>query len=513
MVNFLKSSLAHRLRPVLFRVAAITAGILCLAAFELLCVLFGWGSTSGSEDPFDGFVAARPLFVESPDRKHLEVSLARRGFFEHDFFSREKAPGEFRIFVFGGSTVQGAPWSIETSFTRFLELALNRFEPKRKWKVVNCGGISYATFRLLPLMSECLKYQPDLYIFCEGHNEFLEDVSYQPIQRNGDTLNLAYMTFSRFRTFQLLCSVVGNNKSFSGNRSIEGVNRDDDEVDAILDHAGGLESYHRDDQRSEFIANRFRSCLRQMIFSCRAAGVPLLMIQPPSALHDSPPFKSEFSTTDRKDQELIEKLIRDAATQIAEDPAASVQQLKLAVEKDPRYAFAWYRLGDALLTAGLIDEALAALIRARDEDVCPLRMTSALERAMQEEVSAAGAEFLNAYAVIADHSENRITGLPLLVDHVHPSFAGHQLIALSVLHWMVQNEYVTIPEITGLEKSEAGAFLREQTQSLFSSHLQDLNSLYFLKGQRRLKDQEGWTTGHAGEPPMVEDADSNSRRP
>ncbi|MFN8710442.1 MAG: hypothetical protein ACK526_08875 [Planctomyces sp.] len=507
MVYFPKSSLAIRFRPVLFRVAAIAAGILVLAAVELLCVLFGWGSTSGSDDPFDGFVATRPLFVESQDRKHLEVSPARRGFFEHDFFSREKAPEEFRIFVFGGSTVQGAPWSIETSFTRFLELALNRVEPNRKWKVVNCGGISYATFRLLPLMSECLKYQPDLYIFCEGHNEFLEEVSYQPLLKNGDTLNLAYVTFSRFRTFQLLCEVLGNNQSLGGRRNSFGIKSNDDEVDAILDHAGGLQSYHRDDQRAEFIANRFRSCLRQMISSCGAAGVPLLIIQPPSALRDSPPFKSEFSTTDRKEQELIETLIRDAAAQIAENPAASVQQLKLAVEKDPRYAFAWYRLGDALLTAGLIDDASASLIRARDEDVCPLRMTSALEQAMQEEVSAASAEFLNAHAVIADHSENRITGLPLLVDHVHPSFAGHQLIALSVLHWMVQKEYVTIPEITGLEKGAAAALLREQTLSLFSSHLQELNSLYFLKGQRRLKDQKGWASGHAEEPPMVDEPD------
>ena len=44
----------------------------------------------------------------------------------------------------------------------------------RPWQVVNCGGVSYASYRLTPILEEVLTYQPDLMIVCTGHNEFLE---------------------------------------------------------------------------------------------------------------------------------------------------------------------------------------------------------------------------------------------------------------------------------------------------------------------------------------------------
>ncbi|MHB8898104.1 MAG: hypothetical protein ACYC6Y_05105, partial [Thermoguttaceae bacterium] len=162
-------------RAVFFRLAAVALGLSPLLVLEGLLWCFDPGTPVYDHDPFVGFRAVHPLFVLSPDGRRYETAPSRLDFFRADSFDARKAPNEYRIFCLGGSTVQGSPFTIETSFTTFLELSLQAAEPERKWQVVNCGGISYASYRLVPILQEVLRYQPDLVILYTGQNEFLED--------------------------------------------------------------------------------------------------------------------------------------------------------------------------------------------------------------------------------------------------------------------------------------------------------------------------------------------------
>ena len=60
--------------------------------------------------------------------------------------------------------------------------------------------------------------------------------------------------------------------------------------------------------------------------------------------------------------------------------------LSLAAKADDRSAELHYLIGEALFASGQYEEANAALIRAVDEDVCPLRMTSDLGTAFDRVV-------------------------------------------------------------------------------------------------------------------------------
>ena len=55
-------------------------------------------------------------------------------------------------------------------------------DPSTTYQAVNCGGVSYASYRLAPLVKEVLAYQPDLVIVMTGENEFLEDRTYQSVK-------------------------------------------------------------------------------------------------------------------------------------------------------------------------------------------------------------------------------------------------------------------------------------------------------------------------------------------
>ncbi|MEZ6042271.1 MAG: hypothetical protein R3C20_17340 [Planctomycetaceae bacterium] len=437
------------------------------------------------------------------------MSAERRGFFEHDEFEVHKPKNEFRIFAFGGSTVQGNPYSIETSFTRFLEQSLNHAQPSAQWRVVNCGGISYASYRLVPLMQECLQYQPDLMIVCTGHNEFLEDITYSTIRNTGSPIASVYSVLGRFRSYRLIRNLISDSRqqrreqplsvseSSESTKTVPSAGAKpvlSQEVDALLDHEGGLEAYVRDDVHADLVVRHFGSNLRRMRTICDNAGVPFLLIQPPSNLADSPPFKSTFSEqTTASQQDAIADHLSTAAAEMRTNSDAALRELEQAASLDNRFAFTWYQIGHVRLALGDVVGAKLAFVKARDEDVCPLRMTTALEAAMHQMKDETESHFIDAAAVLSEKSGQSIIGDNVLVDHIHPSFRGHQWIAVAIAEWM---------EAEGLLIAE-NSLWGQQVDLVFEQHIQSLDNMYFLKGRRRLQDLMGWAAGRAEGPPIV----------
>ncbi|MCA9065547.1 MAG: hypothetical protein KDA96_20910, partial [Planctomycetaceae bacterium] len=403
------------------------------------------------------------------------------------------------IFVLGGSTVQGRPWSIPTSFTTFLQQALSAADPERSWEVVNCGGISYASYRLVPIMTECLSYEPDLFIVCTGHNEFLEDVTYADHKETSGVVPQATEWLQHLRSFRAVRQLIHSGPTTSVDRPVLPA-----EVDALLDHQGGLEMFRRDDGHAQDVVRHFRSNLLRMTGLARQHHIPLLMLQPPSSLVDCPPFKSQLSVTDPA---LVSR-VRDsvhAASEPGRTPAESIQLLQSATQVDERFAFAWYQLGHALIADRRFHEAVDAFVRARDEDICPLRMTSPLEQTMHSVVEETGTPFVNLHEFLAGHCANGLVGDQVLCDHIHPSFRSHHDMALLICEWMMDSGLVKTPP-------DADAWQRTCRRQ-FEAHLTSLDNLYFLRGQRALEDLKGWAAGRAEGPPVMKNRKQDREPP
>ncbi|MEQ9406714.1 MAG: hypothetical protein RIK87_03270 [Fuerstiella sp.] len=491
-------------RKVLFRTAAVLLGLSVFLLCELICRLGGWGEQATATDAFTEFVGLRPLFQLSPDRQRYDVAANRRLYFAEESFPAQKAPGHRRVFVFGGSTVQGRPFSIPTAFSTFLKIGLRHADPTVSWEVVNCGGVSYASYRLLPIMRECLQYEPDLYIVCTGHNEFLECITYAEVRNSSELLKQTHGLLCQLRTVQILRETLRSLSPESGASTSAPLPARPllpEEVDVLLDHQGGLEAYTREALQSTQIVRQFRINLTQMAELTEQAGVPLLFISPPSSLGDCPPFKSEFSADTTPEASAHILALLDNATAVSADRADKVVgRLKEAVHTDPSFAFAWYELGHALLNANRSDEALAAFIRAKDEDICPLRMTSALQQVMADVARTHDIPLLDAHQLMAGLSRNGIVGDGMLVDHIHPSFRGHQQIALAIIQQFRELELLP-PDTAEWEPA---------AQSAFEEHVLSLDDLYFLRGQRTLQTLQAWAQGRGDGPPLVRTSDEGS---
>ncbi|MEZ6058973.1 MAG: hypothetical protein R3C19_01280 [Planctomycetaceae bacterium] len=483
------------------RLLAVVLGLSVFPAFEVVCRIAGWGDSAVVADPFVGFAGIRPLFARNNADGRYHIAANRRGFFAEDSFLVKKPSNGFRIFVLGGSTVQGRPYSVETAFTSFLEMALNAAAPKRSWEVVNCGGISYASYRLVPIMDECLNYQPDLFIVCSGHNEFLEDITYRDVKNTAAELTTAYRWLTHLNSFRLLSAARARVSSTEAGDSSADVIDDarpvavlPQEVDALLDHRGGLEAYNRNTLQRDSVVREFGNNLNRMVQTCKDAGVPVLLLMPPSNLRDCPPFKSEFSdTVDDTDRQAIVAELREATEFIAADEAeTAISLLDDVTARDPQFAFSWYRLGHALIAADRNEEARAAFVRARDEDVCPLRMISPLESEMRQVAADTGTPLIEIATLLEGRMNAGIPGDAVLVDHIHPSFRGHQDIAMAIADWMTESGFV----------DDVLSDWKISAERKFQERLQTLDDLYFLRGQRTLEALRGWTQGRAEGPPL-----------
>ena len=151
----------------------------------------------------------------------------------------EKPEDGFRVFCLGGSTVRGRPYTTESSFTRWMGLELAERSEGRTIEAINCGGLSYASYRLRPIVAEVLGYQPDLVVVATGHNEFLEDRSYQGLKDRNQAMAWLEDGAMSLRTVTLC-------RRWLGGEQEPGSDDEPSDVVARLDEQRGFASYERD---------------------------------------------------------------------------------------------------------------------------------------------------------------------------------------------------------------------------------------------------------------------------
>ncbi len=443
--------------------------ILAEAALRVLDV----GRPEDSADALTGFNRRLPLFVRQDNV--YRTAHAREPFFLPQEFPADKPRNGLRVFCFGGSTVHGHPYKGDTAFPKWLELELAATNPTRSCQVINCGGVSYASYRLAPLVKEVLHYQPDLVILATGHNEFLEDRSYQALKsRPASWAGLQNAAYS-LRLVNVARHWVGGGADRKPPLSPE--------VETRLDQASGYASYHRDDAWHEQVVAQFNESVRAMVADCCAAGVPVILVKLGANLRDCPPFKSEHRAGLSADQERVWQDAFEAAG------SAERTDLRLALDRyreaeaiDDEHALLAYRIARTLDRLGQKSEASAYYSKARELDVCPLRIIQPLEEVLSRIAVDTGTPLVDAAALLADQAPDGIPGFDCYLDHVHPNIGCHQRIARA-LAAEARLRHLTAGATTWQE---------EARQHAYAAHLKQLGPRYLADGRRRVVWLDTW---------------------
>lgn len=470
-------------RYFLFRAGAILLGLLPFLLFELILYGIGWQQPDGVRDPYIGFTEVRPLFEQNENSGKYEISRLRYPLFCPDSFLINKPDNEFRVFCVGGSTVQGRPFALETAFSTWLELSLQVADPSKQWTVVNCGGVSYASYRLAPIVEEIMDYEPDLLILYTGHNEFLEDRTYESIKTTSPLIVRSHERLSSLKTYSFLRScVVGDGDRKSGS---DANSKLPPEVEARLDFRGGLTKYTRDDIWKQNVVRHFEHNLRRMVKTAESSGVPVILCNPVSNLRDAAPFKSQNSQLTPKDLQTFEQSWQKILDESS--PRNSTRDLDLLeslVKLDPRHADVQFRIGQVYLELGDVDKAKRHLILAKEEDICPLRIIEPMYDVIEEVSNELKIPLIDVKAFFEKRANDGIPGRESLIDHVHPTIHGHQLIAGLLMDELVEKKLVTVTENFDNAKADR-----------FEAHLESLPNMYFELGKDRLAGLKRWSEG------------------
>lgn len=475
---------AGRARHLLFAAAAVLCGLLPLVLLELGLRWFEVGRPAEEPDPFAGFSHHFPVFERQGDT--WRTARAREPFIAPQEFPATKPPGSLRVFCFGGSTVYGHPYLGDTAFPKWLELELTATAGGRACQVLNLGGISYASYRIVPMVHEALRHEPDLIVIATGHNEFLEDRTYHDLKSRPAPWAWLQAHAQRLRLFRLARqAVIGGSRPTE--QATAGGSADESlgpVVNARLDNASGYASYHRDEAWRERVVAQYDESLRTMVADCRAARVPVVLVRLGSNLRDCPPFKSEHRRGLAPESEADWQAAFDLATETERaDPNRALQLYREAAAIDAEYSLLHHRLGRLLDRLGRTAEALPCFERARDEDICPLRLIGPVERALTRVATDTGTPLVDAAGLIAARSPEGIPGNDWYLDHVHPTIRGHQLIARAVASTLREKNLLS----PGPEWPEA------QRREAYARHLGSLAASYFPDGERRVAWLDKWS--------------------
>ncbi|TWU48225.1 GDSL-like Lipase/Acylhydrolase [Rubripirellula reticaptiva] len=400
----------------------------------------------------------QPLFELDPASDRYRIPDWRLQFFCRDSFPRVKSAGTRRVFVLGGSTVQGRPFSTETAFSTWLRLQLQAADPNTNFEVINCGGVSYASYRVAKILDEVLAYQPDAIVIYTGHNEFLEDRSYEHIRQLGPirrSITRATSSWATARWIQrkLMPPEIRAPMILAT------------EVDTRLDHIGGLDSYQNDPTWRSEVESQFSQSFSGMLSAAKAAKVPVIVCSPSSDLVNTPPFKSD-PTVARFDASLT------------------------------------YAAGRAKWEAGEVAEAKRLLVLAKNQDICPLRATDAIVQSVHDACRDFETPMIDTDELfdmrnhLGAKVSDGIADPEFFADHVHPTIAGHQRIAAALLEKFTNKGWVTISS-SSQARFEAAA----------ASHLSSLDETYYARGRQRLRGLRRWASGRAALP-IAEDQKS-----
>jgi tetratricopeptide (TPR) repeat protein len=448
-------------------------GSLPFVLLEVGLVALDVGDPLAYKDPFVGFGETHPLFALDEEEGVYRTLRTRRPYFGEQQFAAVKPKNGYRVFCLGGSTVRGRPFETETSFCNWLKLEFELRDPTKHYEFINAGGVSYASYRLGLVLDEVLDYAPDLIVLATGHNEFLEDRTYEIIKSRNDVQNLIAGWLFSLRTVTLVRQMLESAEKSMMKK----------EVTARLDDEFGYESYQRDDEWRKNVVTHFGQAVQSMVDMAKRERIPMVLVGLGANLRDCPPFKSEHRPG------LSESMLtawnhafRAARMLENSDPQRAIEFYKKAEHIDGEHALLNYRMARTLDRIGQVDESRSYYIKAKEWDVCPLRMLENMYAQLRTTASKNNILFVDARNVLGRRNKDGLPGSAIYVDHVHPSIHGHLLISRAI---------VTELEHAGLIDRTNRFSANEQRQA-YNDFVASLPDYYLPAGQLRLAKLERW---------------------
>ena len=357
----------------IFLLVTLLVPVAVLAAAELALRACGWGgyppfvAVAGELAPGQSLcyvepAASKPYFFANPTRP---------GYADQSHFLMPKPAGTVRIVLFGESAAKGYPQPPNLSMAAFLREMLADAWPGRSVEVIDFGTTAVASFPIVSMAKEMERYQPDLFVFYVGNNEFFGAYGTASINSAGTLPTWALPWMRAVRGLALV-------------QAVDFLFRPAADTDrTLMEQMIGQAVIVPDSPLRAAAASNLGTHVRHMVSSALAAGIPSIVCTTAS---------------------------NECGLSPLGDPDGA--------------AAARFADGARLAAAGDRAGARQAFLDARDLDTMPWRPVRATEEAVRAAARDCGAPLCDIAERFREMSPQGAAGWDLLDDHVHLSVRG-----------------------------------------------------------------------------------------
>ncbi len=312
-------------------------------------------------------------------------------------FDIEKKKNAFRVFILGGSSAAGYPFTPNGDFGKYLQKYLESVYPENKIEVVNLAITAVNSYTIRDLMPGVLGQKPDLIIIYAGHNEYYGALgvgSMESLGTNRSVVNFV-LKLNDFKITQL----VRNFLKWASGLFVSPQKSSGTLMSRMAkDH---LIEYNSEDFQEG--VDQFRGNLEDVLDMTKRAGVPVILSTLASNLKDQPPF-------------------------------ISVKSSRFPTAK------AVYKDAEETLKSGNIKRADSLFRYAKDLDALRFRAPEEFNRIINSFGDKYKYPVVKMDSVFEVNSPDSITGNSLMTDHLHPVLHGYKLMAKAYFETMTKNQ-------------------------------------------------------------------------
>ena len=319
----------------------------------------------------------------------------------NDYFLKNKPADSYRIFVLGASTTAGFPYGNGLMFSRILQRRLQDTFPNRTIEMINTAMTAVNSYTILDILNEIIEQKPDALLFYAGHNEYygaLGVASIESLGRYPWIIHL-FLKLQRYKTFILLRNCIGRiKKSLFGSQETDLsatlmqriVSQEEIPMGSSLYHQGIIQ---------------FRTNLSAIIKKVKKAGIPLILSELISNVHDQPPFCTN-------------------------DSSASAE------------AWRYFHNARELESENLYHEAANNYLEAKEWDPVRFRAPEAFNTIINTLARENNIPVVPMQKYFKNNSPHQLIGDNLMIDHLHPNIDGYFLMADGFYQTMRQQEFI-----------------------------------------------------------------------
>lgn len=401
----IKNDEGHKKYPHIFYFCTILIPILFFLLLEFFLFIINYGNVY-------------PYWVETNDGQSiveegkyllLNPNIARK-YFHHnknvpmpcrDPFDKIKKRNSFRIFILGGSSAAGFPFEPTGAFSKYLKLRLSLVYPNTNFEVINCSMSAINSYTLNDIAKGIVTQKPDIVLIYAGHNEYYGALGVESRESLGNSFFLTNLLIKleNYRTYQLLRNFIYYIEDLLGG--------DKAELNGTLMQRMANEKIipYKSDIYNNGLA-QFRYNLEEIIELFNDENIPVIIGKLVCNLKDQPPFISDSSDY-FPPAELIYNKAHNYLININKDKADSLF----------RYA--------------------------KDLDVLRFRAPKEINDIISDLGYKYNISVLDIDSALSDISPHKIIGNNLMIDHLHLTLQGYQIIGKLFYEKIVNKGYLS----------------------------------------------------------------------